>query len=77
MAEIDIGRLKAELIAGGFRPQRFAFLVNKIRRVLWPLVRPYHFFTLEALGAELDRRLAENAGALQRLIRRSRRSACS
>jgi len=75
VAEIDVGRLKAELIAGGYSPQRFAFLVRRVRRVLWPLVRPYHFFTLEALGreraailGELAAILGELDGRLQRLI---------
>jgi FkbM family methyltransferase len=63
MADPDVGKLKAELIASGFRPQRFSFLVNKVRRFLWPFIRPYHFFTVDAVSE----RLARHSDELNRL----------
>jgi FkbM family methyltransferase len=50
----DVDRWKTELIAGGFRPQRFGFLVRNVRRLLWPFIRPFHFYMLDVMGRLFD-----------------------
>lgn len=54
MADTESFELTADhaaLIDAGFRPRRRARLVRLARRVLWPLVRPFHFHTLNRLLA--------------------------
>ena len=54
MRDIDVSRCKGDLIAGGFRPQRFEFWVRQVRRVLWPFIRPFHFYTVEIFGGAIN-----------------------
>lgn len=49
-SEGEVNRWKTELIANGFRPQRHGFVVRMVRRLLWPFVRPFHFYILEEMG---------------------------
>jgi hypothetical protein len=37
------------LINAGFRPRRHSTLVQLSRRLLWPIIRPFHFYVLERL----------------------------
>ncbi len=72
MPDINVNRWKTELIAGGFRPQRFGFPVRMVRKLLWPFVRPFHFYTLEEVGRsfrEIDRSLDEVARTNERTER--------
>lgn len=39
------------LINAGFRPRRHSRLVSLSRRLLWPIIRPFHFYVLERLLA--------------------------
>ena len=45
---------KMKLIDSAFRPTRFSFIVRKIRRILWPFIRPFHFYTLEEVARQID-----------------------
>jgi FkbM family methyltransferase len=38
------------LISSGFAPKRMSLPVRLARRVLWPLIRPFHFFTLRSVA---------------------------
>ena len=54
--------VQGALIESGFRPSRQAWAVRLARRLLWPLVRPFHFYLLdraELNSAELVRVEAE------------------
>jgi FkbM family methyltransferase len=42
--------LYSQLIAAGSQPKRFSFLVKVIRRLIWPFIRPFHFFHLSKLN---------------------------
>lgn len=68
MYEIDVDRWKRELITGGFHPRRFGFFVRQLRRILWPFLRPYHFYTLDTVG-----RLGEGLRAATELLRQELR----
>jgi FkbM family methyltransferase len=61
---LDTEKLKQDAAAAGFRNAPFALLLHTLRRFLWPLVRQYHFFTLEKLS-DLDRHLEARIQAVQ------------
>lgn len=54
LSEKDVNLWKTELIANGFRPQRYGVAVRIVRRLLWPFVRPFHFYALEEMGRISD-----------------------
>lgn len=61
MADTDPRVLTAKHVAlmnSGFQPRRHARLVRLARRVLWPLIRPFHFYMFDRL-LELESRLPE------------------
>lgn len=43
-------RKQSELIGAGFQPQRYGFIVKFVRRLIWPIVRPFHFFQLSEIS---------------------------
>jgi hypothetical protein len=51
---------KTQLLASGFQAQRFGLVVNFVRRLLWPLIRPFHFYHLNN-HIKLMERLEDNA----------------
>ncbi|MGA8759792.1 MAG: hypothetical protein WB611_26435, partial [Stellaceae bacterium] len=68
MHEIDVDRWKRELITGGFYPRRYGFFVRQVRRILWPFLRPFHFYTLDMAG-----RLGEGLKTATELLRQELR----
>ena len=63
---------QADLIDAGFRPARHAGFVRLLRRLVWPFVRPFHFYTLYQVTAAVDRTAAADA-AIARLEAEMRR----
>ena len=63
---------QAELINAGFRPARHSGPVRLLRRLVWPFIRPFHFYTLDLVTLALDRATAAEA-AVARLEAEMRR----
>ncbi len=40
---------RSQLITAGFQPKRFGFAVKLVRRLIWPFIRPFHFFHLDKM----------------------------
>lgn len=47
MSDIDLGPVQEKLRVEGRRSIRMRYVVGKVRRVLWPFIRSYHFIALE------------------------------
>lgn len=54
MSKVEVDRWKTDLIAGGFAPKRYGSYVRMVRRLLWPFIRPFHFYTLEVMGEQQE-----------------------
>ena len=65
MRRIDLETIKERLRVEGRKCLRMPWLIGKVRRVLWPFVRSYHFLTLEWVRGRLE--AADPSDALRTL----------
>jgi hypothetical protein len=65
MSRIDLETIKERLRVEGRKSLRMPWLIGKVRRVLWPFVRSYHFLTLEWVRGRLE--AADPSDALRTL----------
>lgn len=63
MSRIDLEPIKERLRVEGRKSLRMPWLIGKVRRVLWPFVRSYHFLTLEWVRDQLE--AADTSDALR------------
>ena len=65
MDEQQLAKWKSDIIDVGFAAKRFRALVYVVRRILWPFVRPYHWYTLDRIAemANCASATAANAAA--------------
>lgn len=63
MPEIELAHVQEKLRVEGKRSIRAGFVVSKVRRVLWPFIRSYHFITLEWVRDTLQGHLQHQPGA--------------
>ena len=52
-----------QLVNSGFRPQKFGIFVKILRKILWPFIRPFHFYQIELL----ERFTEQNKQTLEQL----------
>ncbi len=60
MPEIELTQIQERLRVEGQRSNRAAFVVSKVRRVLWPFIRSYHFITLDWVKEVLEAQLGQS-----------------
>lgn len=65
MPEIELAQIQEKLRVEGRHSIRAPFVVSKVRRVLWPFIRSYHFITLEWVRDLLQGELGQHPGAGQ------------
>ena len=62
---------QAALLDSGFRPAQFGRIVRLVRRILWPFMRPFHFYTLQRAEAAAEE-VGDTRRHLEMLLHESR-----
>lgn len=71
MTKFDHNQVYREIITYSLKPNRFKIIVRMIRKLVWPIIRPFHFYHIQELDdvrARITESIRQNLLTLEEKI---------